>query len=81
MGNLVIGKLIKWLAGRLDGYKTIIGGVGLILSGLLGLIGYMFPDQGFPAMDIEDILATIAGGFAVLGVGGKLEKAKSERPD
>jgi hypothetical protein len=79
MGNLVIGRLLRWLGGRLDGYKTTIGGVGMILSGLAGLIGYMFPDNpNLPKMEINDVLLTITGGFAVLGIGGKLDKTRGE---
>ncbi|MFA7098191.1 MAG: hypothetical protein WC383_17125 [Gammaproteobacteria bacterium] len=78
MGNIIIGKLLRFVGRRLDGYKTTIGGVGMILSGLAGLIGYMFPDQpDLPHMDIEQALLTISGGFAVLGLGGKAEKVKA----
>jgi len=77
MGNIIIGKIIRAIGRRFDGYKTTIGGVGMILTGLAGLIGYMFPDQpDLPRMDIEEALLTISGGFAVVGLGGKAEKVK-----
>jgi hypothetical protein len=77
MGNLIIGKILRAIGRRFDGHKTTIGGVGMILTGLAGLIGYMFPDQpDLPRMDIEEALLTISGGFAVLGLGGKAEKVK-----
>ena len=66
---------IKRNVARMDGYKTIVGGVGMILVGILGLMGNYFPDQGLPALDLEAALTTIASGFAVLGIGGKLEKS------
>lgn len=70
---------MKWILGfigkRLDGYKTKIGGVGLILSGIVGIINVMFPDTvPFPEMTIEAAITNIGGGFAVLGIGGKLDK-------
>jgi len=77
MGNLIIGRLLRFAARKLDGYKTTIGGVGMVISGLAGLIGYMFPDNpDLPRMDVEQALLTISGGFAVLGLGGKAEKVK-----
>lgn len=78
MGTLIIGKLLRFIGRKFDGYKTTIGGAGMILSGLAGLIGYMFPDQpDLPRMDIEQALLTISGGFAVLGIGGKVEKTRA----
>lgn len=78
MGNLIIGKIIRAIGKKFDGHKTTIGGVGMILSGLAGLIGYAFPDQqDLPRMDVEQALLTISGGFAVLGLGGKAEKVKA----
>jgi hypothetical protein len=79
MGNLIIGKILRGLGRRLDGYKTTIGGIGMIATGLAGLIGYVFPDQpDLPRMDLDEALGLMAGGFAVLGIGGKLEKARAD---
>lgn len=75
--NYLIGKLLGWVGRRLDGYKTLIGGIGLMLVGVAGLIGRMFPDQGLPAMEVGDALEAIAGGVAVIGLGGKAEKIKA----
>lgn len=73
--NWIVTRFLGYLGRRLDGYKTKIGGLGLILSGLVGLINLMFPDTvPFPPMDLESAVTNIAGGFAVLGIGGKLEK-------
>jgi hypothetical protein len=78
MGNFFIAKIIRMLGKKFDGYKTTIGGIGLILTGLLGLLGYAFPDQpDLPKMDIETALTNIALGFTALGLGGKLEKTKT----
>lgn len=66
--------IFKGIASKLDGYKTIIGAVGLILIGITGLIGHYFPDSQIPAMDPDTALGYIAGGFTALGVGHKLDK-------
>jgi len=78
MGNFMIGKLLRWLGGRFDGYKTYAGGISAIVLGALGLLGYMFPDQGLPEIDIELALGAISLGFMALGNGGKQEKTKDE---
>lgn len=76
MKNFFLTKILGWIAIRLDGYKTTIGGVGLIITGVLGILGNMFPDQNLPVMSYEQAFATLASGFTVLGIGGKLEKLK-----
>lgn len=77
MKNFLLGKLLGFVGRKLDGYKTKIGGVGLILTGLVGIAALIFPDQGLPQMELETSLTTIASGFAVLGIGGKAEKLKA----
>ena len=77
MKNLLFRKLLGLLGRKLDGYKTKVGGVGLVLVGFIGLVALVFPDQGLPQMDIDTALTTIASGFAVLGLGGKAEKLKA----
>jgi hypothetical protein len=82
MGNFIIGKLLRWLGGRLDGYRTNIAGIGMILTGVAGLVGYMFPDiEGLPKMDVDAALMSISGGFGLIGIGGKLEKGKRATAD
>ena len=81
MLNLLLTRIIAAVAKQFAGKKTIIGGVGSILTGLVGIAGIMFPDQGLPAMDIGVALGFITGGFAVLGIGGKLESQKSATVD
>jgi len=76
MQNFFIKRFLSWLAGNLDGYKTIIGGLGLVATGLVGFAGQMFPGQGLPEMGIDDSLAALSAGFVALGIGGKLEKAR-----
>lgn len=77
MKNWLIGKILAWAGKKLDGYKTKIGGVGLILVGVTGIIGQIFPDQGLPVMDLETAFGAIAAGLAALGIGHKVEKAKA----
>ncbi len=69
--------IFKGVANKLNGYKTTIGAVGLILIGVTGLIGTYFPDTHIPAMDTDTALGYIAGGFTALGVGHKIEKNTS----
>lgn len=68
--NLIFGRIFKLL----DGYKTMIGGVGLIVLGVIGLIGHYWPDLNLPAMDIDKAMTTMSLGFTALGIGGKIEK-------
>jgi len=74
MKNTLLSKLLGWIGKRLDGYKTIIGGVGLILTGCVGVIGHMFPDSGLPAPEVDVIFGQFSVGFVALGLGGKAEK-------
>ncbi len=69
--DLIFGKLAK----SLDGYKTSIGGFGLILSGIVGLIGKYYPDANLPVMETDRAMEMIALGFAALGLGHKIEKS------
>lgn len=78
MKNFFIGRLLKYSAKKFDGYKTTIGGIGLILSGCVGLIGYMFPSEQLPAGDLESSFALIGAGCAALGIGGKAEKIRED---
>lgn len=78
MSKFFLTKLLRLLGAKLDGYKTLAGGLGMILTGLLGLAGMMFPDQPHLPhnMDLDQCLILISGGFGVLGLGGKVEKTK-----
>jgi len=78
MGNIIISRLLRWLGSRFDGYKTKATGLSAILLGFVGLLGYAFPDQNLPQVDIEYALGAIALGGSVLGNGGKQEKIKDE---
>lgn len=66
-----------FIARKTDGYKTKIGGVGLILTALLGLASLIWPDQGLPQMSIEAVIGTFSLGMTALGLGGKAEKLKN----
>lgn len=74
MKYFITEKIVKFIAHKLDGKKTLIGGIGMILLGLLGVVGSVWPDLGMPAMDFEKAATMIVGGFSVLGIGGKLQK-------
>ncbi len=73
----LITSLLGILGQKTDGYKTKIGGVGLILTSLVGLLGLLYPDQGLPQMGIEAVIASFSAGMTVLGLGGKAEKLKN----
>lgn len=76
--KFIVDKVLGIFAPKyLDGYKTKIGGTGMILLGITALIGRYFPDYGLPVMSFEDAWALIVGGFAVLGIGGKLDKQEA----
>ncbi|MBI5075616.1 MAG: hypothetical protein HZB62_10695 [Nitrospirae bacterium] len=77
MLNKLIERILGGVGKRLDGYKTTIGGIGSILTGIVGIISILFPDQGFPSIGIEASVAFIVGGFSILGVGGKADKQKA----
>jgi hypothetical protein len=74
--NWLIGKILGFVGGKLDGHKTKISGAAFILLGVLGFLSQTFPDQGLPAVSTEQSLAYIATGMGLLGIGGKLEKAR-----
>jgi hypothetical protein len=76
MKNLFLGILFKFIGKKLDGYKTKIGGIVSILTGILGIIGNIWPDLTTVQLSTETSLGFIAAGFTALGLGGKLEKVK-----
>ena len=88
MKNWLINKALAYAGRKMDGKKTYAGaglkmitGVTLVLGGVAGLVGTMYPDLGAPAMDWETASATIASGIYAFssglegaGIGHKLEK-------
>ncbi|MDY0199316.1 MAG: hypothetical protein RBR68_16055 [Tenuifilaceae bacterium] len=76
MLNLIIKKGLQWVGGKLDGYKTNIGGGVSVLYGLLGVVHIMFPSetQAIPNMSIDEIITYITLGISAIGLGYKLEK-------
>lgn len=76
MKDFILKRILGFVGQKLDGYKTKIGGAGGIILGVLGLVKMIFPDQlpALPDMGIEASLGAISAGFAVLGLGGKIEK-------
>lgn len=75
MQYIITEKVVKFIAHKFDGKKTIVGGLGMILLGLLGILGDIWPDLGMPAMKFDQAAQMVVGGFAVLGIGGKLQKS------
>jgi hypothetical protein len=66
--------MLKKVASMLDGYKTVIGGFGFLLLGVVGAISNLFPDLGLPESNLEMVMTNFSLGFAALGLGGKAEK-------
>ena len=65
--------LRRKLGGYMKGYKTWLGGIALILSGA-GLLIVGVTDN-FDMDKIAQGAAMIGQGFAVIGIGHKIEKA------
>jgi hypothetical protein len=87
--NRFVFKVVEMFAPKLlDGYKTKVGAVGMILLGLVlclysvvGMIGGLFPDQGLPTMTLDEGFTLLAIGWGIvtvgytaLGIGGKMDK-------
>ena len=57
----------------LDGHKTKLAGIGSILAA----VGYFLTEglkDGFQIADLTTLLAGVAAGLAILGLGGKFNK-------
>lgn len=76
----IIVKAIQYLGQRIDGYKTIIGSIGMILvglgticTGIAGFIAIMYPDlkQHLPELSYDQAWGTIAAGAAAVSNGIK----------
>lgn len=58
----------------LNGQKTYISGVCMIVIGVSGLVmGYVQPDSPL-AISLDRSVELIVGGLAILGIGHKLDK-------
>ena len=56
----------------MSGWKTWAAGIGMILSGIAGLlVGF----SGDGEINLEANLALITGGLGLIGVGHKIDKA------
>ena len=89
MKNFILTRFLKWIGRRMEGYKTYAGatgktlaGVGTLISGIIGMIGIVFPDQGLPKMELEPALGLISAGVYAIssglssyGMGKKIEKS------
>lgn len=75
MKEFLLRRVFGYVGRKLDGYKAIIGGVGMILMGLTYFVRFFFLDlTQFPEPSMETGFTYITGGFATLGIGGKLQK-------
>ena len=68
--DFIFGRLFR----KLDGYKTKIGGWGMIMSAIVGIIGHYEPSTGLPAMPLDSAWITLSAGFTAIGIGHKVQK-------
>lgn len=59
----------------INGYKTYIGGAGLILTGLVGLVLHFVDAANAAALPVDAALALISSGLAAIGLGHKINKS------
>lgn len=79
MTEFIFLRILKFIGRKLDGYKTIIGGLGFMLTGIMGIIRIMFPDlTQFPDMSIGEAIVAISAGMTAIGLGAKVEKGVAE---
>lgn len=75
--NFIGTRILKYIGGKLDGKKTWIGGISLILSALIGLVNIMFPELAISVPNgFEDVLNRFGEGMLGVGIGHKIMKAK-----
>lgn len=77
-----MNKLIEWavryFATKLDGKKAYIGatgqalsGAGVVLTGVVGALGTLYPDTGLPAIELDVAWTTVMGGVYMIASGFK----------
>lgn len=57
-----------------SGWKTNTGGIILIISGVCGLVMGFIDADSSQAMPLAEGIAVISAGFAMLGIGHKIER-------
>lgn len=58
----------------LSGYKTKLGGFGMLLTGVAGLIYHFTDATNAMALNLPEALTLITGGLGILGIGHKIDK-------
>lgn len=78
MKNMLIKLIVTYFSERLKGKKAYIGaagqmltGVGSIITGIVGLIGSMYPDLDLPVMSGEAVWGYLTVGFYAVSSGFK----------
>lgn len=65
---------MDWLNKWIDGKKTIIGGIGIILTAIGTYFSSGLASHGFNIADLLAFLKVFSAGMITLGFGGKLQK-------
>lgn len=76
--NKLMEWAIRWAASKLDGKKAYIGatgqalaGVGVVITGIVGGLGTLYPDTELPALDLGTAWTTIIAGVYMVSSGFK----------
>ncbi len=80
MKNFFLMKFAKYFISRIDGYKTILGGLSSFVMGITYGITLLVPDINPLGIEptVEMTIGYFTGAFTIWGIGGKLEKSKKE---
>ncbi len=80
MKNFILTRILRAIAKPFDGYKTQISGLIPFCTGIIALIGVLFPDIAvqyqLPESNMGLVLASFTTAFGLWGLGGKSEKNK-----
>lgn len=76
--NWLLDKGSDVLGKKTYSWKTKAVGIGLILTGLVGVIGKVWADPNLPQMGWDEIIYSFSAGLAALGINAKIEKSREE---
>ena len=75
MKDFFLVRLLRYVIGRFDGKKTIIGFILEICASTIGFIRILYPELTFTIpSDIEETLHNYGKAFLGIGIGHKVQK-------